>query len=221
MRKNPRYSPWIEKHVMEDIERYYSEKDLDIYDIWLIMNILEGGRLETGLEIERIGGKIYFTLTGMLPDYAIYDPQKQTFTTKYAPIHHKNLKLEGVKLQIPEHIERLKVKRRSKWLITKRRIVDWDYAPHFQPDIYLQGLVWSDQGIKAWLQRWESGFAYVAILGTVANKIDENVPLKFYEREAYIAQGEFHGDTIQVVYNEPHSISIVPRKVIEYLGLKE
>ncbi|RLF90124.1 hypothetical protein DRN43_02430, partial [Thermococci archaeon] len=75
MRRDLRYSPWIEKHVMEDIERYYSGKVLDIYDIWLIMNILEGGRVEAGLEIERAGGKIYFTLTGMLPDYAIYDPQ--------------------------------------------------------------------------------------------------------------------------------------------------
>ncbi|RLF90111.1 hypothetical protein DRN43_02365, partial [Thermococci archaeon] len=186
-----------------------------------IMNILEGGRVEAGLEIERAGGKIYFTLTGMLPDYAIYDPQKQTFITKYAPIHHRNLKLEGVKLQVPGHINKLKIKWQRKWFITRKAIVNWDYAPHFQPDIYLQGIIWSNEGIKAWLQRWKDGFAYVAVLGTVPQKIDENVPLRFYEREAYIAQGEFKEDTIQVVHNESHSPKIPPRKVIEYLGLKE
>ncbi|MCD6523994.1 MAG: hypothetical protein J7K48_03220 [Thermococcus sp.] len=221
--RDPRYSSWVEKKLHEDLTRYYTHRTLDVYDIWLIMNLLYDGTTMHSLEIERAGGKTYFTLDTPSISYGVYDPEKRTFTTKYEHIPGPHLNLKEIHLNIPESIEKLKVKGKEKWLITRRNPVNWDYAPRFKPNIYIQGRIWSDDGVKGWLQRKEDEFAYVAILGTIVAPyvLGEDPKPVFYEREVFIAQGAFLGDTIQLIHNFPHSPKIIPRRVIEQLQLKE
>jgi len=217
MRKNLRYSSWIERHVTEVISRHYSKKTLDIYDIWLIMNILYEGKPLYGMTIERKNEKIYFTLDVPVVSQGIYNPEKGTFTTKFEQDPYHRLTLRSITIEIPTGIQELKVKRKYKWLITKRKIITWGYAQHFKPNLYIQGRIWSTDGVKGWLERTPKGFAYVGILGTITS-----IPKgSFFEEEAVIVQGEFRGEEIPLIANNTHSPQIPPRKVVEALGLKE
>jgi len=100
MRKNPQYSSWIERHVTEVISKYYSGKTLDIYDIWLIMNILYEGKPLYGMTIERKNEKIYFTLDVPLVSQGIYDPKEGTFTTKFEQDPSHKLILRNITIEI-------------------------------------------------------------------------------------------------------------------------
>lgn len=219
MRRDLRYSTWIEKHITEELSKYYSGRTLDVYDIWLIMNILYEGVPWNGMTIERVNGKIYFTLDVSPISIGIYNPEERIFTTKFEHDPYHRLILKNITAEIPEEIQEIRTKRQYKWLITKKRIVSWDYAPHFRPTLYIQGRIWSTDGVKGWLERTPKGFAYVGILGTITST--PNKRGAFFEEEAVIVQGEFHGEEIPLIVNWSHSPKILPRKVIEQLGLEE
>nr|WP_015243565.1 hypothetical protein [Thermococcus sp. IRI48]AFZ84234.1 hypothetical protein i48-8 [Thermococcus sp. IRI48] len=219
MKRDLRYSSWIEKHITEELSKYYSGRTLDVYDIWLIMNILYGGVPWNGMTIEKVNGKVYFTLNVPPISLGIYNPTERTFTTKYEHDPYHRLRLENVRVNIPEEVHEIRTKKRYKWLITKRKIVSWDHAPNFKPTLYIQGRIWSTDGVKGWLERTPNGFAYFAILGTITNTLEERE--RFFEKEAAIIQGEFHGEEIPLIVNWPHSPKIIPSKVKEALKLRE
>lgn len=198
---------WIGTSLAQKFDR----KMIDIYDLWIILNLLYDSIPRLGINFE--GDK--FILNGTVPTVLIWAEKQGTMMRINTQISNKEPlteKFRAPKLNMP--VSEIRPKVTEKWLITKKGIV-WEHAKKFKHDVHVKGLEYpGNNAIEAWIERSKNAVYMVTLEGEIWNNRD------FYPTEVHITEAKLQGEDVEVMTSHTHSRKINPLKIIAELGLK-
>lgn len=197
--------------IGNSLARAFAGKELDIYDVWLILNLLYDPLPRLGLKVD--GGK--FTLNDTVPTVSVWaDKDREELRLNMQILNEKpfSAKFPVQKLNIP--VPQVKVKIREEWFITKKG-VRWEHASSFEPSAYVEGWYWGNDALTAWIERTPQAL-YMVVLEGFAK---ENGG--FYAKKAHIVEAHFNEEYVNVILSYPHSEKVKALNVIRELELEE